>query len=395
MATPLDPPTPADRWSAIWQGTHRTAPPQETWRRLRPVLSRAGVTRVADVTSLDDLGLPVWQAVRPNAWNRPVARGTGVTHALARVSAAMGAVELRCAEEPSPRTTPAAPAEIAAELTYHWRDLPLLRANSLAPSTRIGWSPVEDLTRRTDTWAPTESIAFDLRVRSSWVPPTVRTAPEGLGAGNGLTEATLHGLLELVECHCAVTAGRLGDPWASAVAVMPDGSGTASETLAGCLRAGAVVEVADIAGELRVPAFAARVWSPTVPRWFAGVGAHPDADVALCRALTGAARSRLTAVAGVGDDSAPSHDLLTRLADTPAPRRRGPARARTVADLLGDPAQTSRGPRDLDADLDTLLELSARRDVTVLRADLTRPSYAIPVVRVLAPGLAFDSGARP
>src|SRR5690242_3809749 len=48
-------------------GTRRAVSPTETLRRIRPLLRPAGITRLADVTGLDWIGIPVYQAIRPNS----------------------------------------------------------------------------------------------------------------------------------------------------------------------------------------------------------------------------------------------------------------------------------------------------------------------------------------
>src|SRR6185437_4339032 len=48
-------------------GTHRTQAPAETFRTVKPFLEQAGVTRIADVTGLDNVGVPTTLAIRPNA----------------------------------------------------------------------------------------------------------------------------------------------------------------------------------------------------------------------------------------------------------------------------------------------------------------------------------------
>ena len=96
-------------------GSHRVCPPEETWERIAPLLPQAGITRLADVTRLDVVGLPVWQAVRPGSRNLSVSQGKGTTPAAARVSAAMESLELWHAEDLG-----ALPAVVmtAAEMAY-------------------------------------------------------------------------------------------------------------------------------------------------------------------------------------------------------------------------------------------------------------------------------------
>ena len=47
------------------RGTHRTVPPAETLARLKPLLPKMGITRLANVTGLDTIGIPVVMSVRP------------------------------------------------------------------------------------------------------------------------------------------------------------------------------------------------------------------------------------------------------------------------------------------------------------------------------------------
>src|SRR4051812_26986037 len=71
----------------VLAGTHRVRPPEETLRCIEPHFRRLGITRLADLTWLDDIGIPVYQAVRPNSYTLSVAQGKGLTPLLAKVSA--------------------------------------------------------------------------------------------------------------------------------------------------------------------------------------------------------------------------------------------------------------------------------------------------------------------
>src|SRR5688500_7273953 len=64
----------------------------------RAAAEQAGVTRLADVTRLDRIGLPVWQAVRPMSRALSVHQGKGATDADAQVGALLEAVESHAAE---------------------------------------------------------------------------------------------------------------------------------------------------------------------------------------------------------------------------------------------------------------------------------------------------------
>src|SRR5437868_6533309 len=79
-------------------GTERTVAPHETLRRVQPLLRSLGITRVADVTGLDRVGLPVVAVMRPNSRSISVSMGKGATPEAAEVSGIMEALEGHHAE---------------------------------------------------------------------------------------------------------------------------------------------------------------------------------------------------------------------------------------------------------------------------------------------------------
>jgi len=76
------------------RGTHRTSPPDETAARVAPLARQIGITRVGNVTGLDEIGIPVVIAVRPNSRSFSVSQGKGLNLMQARASALMEAMEL-------------------------------------------------------------------------------------------------------------------------------------------------------------------------------------------------------------------------------------------------------------------------------------------------------------
>jgi ribosomal protein S12 methylthiotransferase accessory factor len=128
-----------------------------------------------------------------------------------------------------------------------------------------------------------------------------------------------------------------------------------------------------------------------------GMGCHPTAGIALLRALTEAAQSRLTLIAGSRDDvfrdeyrenSGAIRFLRHQknLMKAGVPRR----------DFAGAPGcDFDTFNQDLDWLLGNLTRAGVRR---VIAIDLTRPEFGIPVVRVVVPRLESFSqipGYRP
>ncbi|OAP38556.1 hypothetical protein AU381_23670 [Sinorhizobium glycinis] len=92
---------------------HGTVPgdADERLRRIRPLCRRARITRLAELTGLDRLELPVVQAIRPAALSEVTSLGRGIALAEAAVGAVMESLERYYAEAIPPARTFLARAE--------------------------------------------------------------------------------------------------------------------------------------------------------------------------------------------------------------------------------------------------------------------------------------------
>src|SRR5262245_16449179 len=79
-------------------GTHRTIAPAATLDRLSRLFDAIGITRVANITGLDHVGIPVVVVCRPNSRSLAVAQGKGIDLVSAKVSGIMESVEQYHAE---------------------------------------------------------------------------------------------------------------------------------------------------------------------------------------------------------------------------------------------------------------------------------------------------------
>ena len=71
----------------VTSGTHRAASLRQTLARAWPVARAIGVTRLADVTGLDTVGIPVCAAIRPDGRSLSTSQGKGTSLVAAQVSA--------------------------------------------------------------------------------------------------------------------------------------------------------------------------------------------------------------------------------------------------------------------------------------------------------------------
>jgi ribosomal protein S12 methylthiotransferase accessory factor len=148
-------------------------------------------------------------------------------------------------------------------------------------------------------------------------------------------------------------------------------------------KTGAVVY--DVTCDTRVPVYVASLYDRRDRHVgvYGGYGAHLDPAVAMMRALTEAAQSRLTYIAGSRDDFFRHQHLAHRASDGEAAIRQIQDAPPTVR------AQTvSSATRSFEGDVHYLLR--RLRDVGLTQAvlvDLTHDEIGVPVARVIVPGL--------
>lgn len=149
-------------------------------------------------------------------------------------------------------------------------------------------------------------VPADLVRRRMWRdaprPDVFHVTSNGLAAGNTIEEATLHGLFEVIERDVLqrdyLGEGRrrtLIDP----LSVL---DGYCRGLVHRFLSVGMFLEITLVDSAYGIPVCAAYIWSEDYPLLFAGSGCHRDPHIALSRALTEAAQSRLTCIAGTRDD---------------------------------------------------------------------------------------------
>jgi ribosomal protein S12 methylthiotransferase accessory factor len=213
----------------------------------------------------------------------------------------------------------------------------------------------------------------------------------GLASGNHLLEAISHAICEIVERDAATLHAVRGPEDAASRRIDPrtvDDAGC-SEALDRIDRARMSVAIWDMTSDIGIPAFVCRIAErrqpPVVMAHDAeGMGCHPDRKVALLRALTEAAQSRLGVISGARDDTS-DWEYAQRMDQEAPPAPTSGLDGEAVRDFTAVPAFDSDS---LDADV--AWELAALRSAgisEVVAVDLTREEFGIPVVRVIVPGL--------
>jgi len=374
------------------RGTHRLAAPGETLARVRPLARRMGITRLGNITGLDRIGIPVAVAVRPNSRSVSVSQGKGVELPQAMASALMEACEGFHAEEIGPvRNT--AYRDLARSETVVDPATLCAGPRQFDTAAAISWVEGYDLLRGERCWVPAEIVHTDYTLPRP--DGYFLAGSNGLASGNHLTEAINAALYELVErdavalwtvrpvrprAACALDLTSVDDPDCRALLSRYEAAEIA-------------VKVWNVTTDIGIPAFLCEIRDLSggdlrEPTRFHGSGCHADRAIALARALTEAAQTRLTYIAGIRDDISPARyeadpdeDIYEALIDAVA-RETEPILFAALPNFATD---------DLAEDLRCALSrLSAVGIDQVIAVDLTRQDFMIPVVRLVIPGLEWD-----
>lgn len=374
------------------RGTHRTVAPAATARRVLELQGPLGITRVANVTGLDCIGIPVVMVCRPNARSLSVAQGKGVDLDSARASGLMECLELYHAERILH------PLKLATwnELRFSHdlitvEALPRISISTFTPDTALLWVGGSDLFSGRSLWLPYELVHTNYTLPLPSGSGCFVMSSNGLASGNHPLEAVSHALCEVVERDAAALF-RLNDLQAQAArrvdldSIVDEGCRALLERYA---RADIAVGVWDITSDVGLATFkcvildrgrsAFRSLGPVE-----GMGCHLVREVALSRALTEAAQGRLTLIAGSRDDN-----LRERYSDAQQDNLSERARERLAE---RGTRQFNRAPsvvnETLEEDVATILNYLSRAGIEqAVCVDLTKPEFGIPVVRVVVPGL--------
>lgn len=338
------------------------------------------MTRLADITRLDRVGLPVWQAVRPASRALSVHQGKGATHEEAQLGALLEAVESDAAE----RFEATGPIGTWSDLPKHERvthpsDFARTRTHDPTAHT-VRWARAQ----RADggiLWVPEDIVSLDF---TRGIGGPFERSSAGLATGSTLEEAKRSALLELIERDAVsrfealdfidrldfeVEPERITLDWVGEMLGTLDRHGLRLRVFAPPSPTAMPVIIAGISD----PSKRSRPYVGTV-----GHAAHPDPDMALFKAVSEALQSRLTFIAGSRDDCWPWDYEGT---------------SKGMVGSLAPPPVTGIDPLDFDAtpsgasDLRSIVHALAGLGVDQLAfLELAEPE-GFHVVRAFAPGL--------
>jgi ribosomal protein S12 methylthiotransferase accessory factor len=391
----------------------RSVPLEQTLALIPQLRARYGITRIAEITYLDRIGIPVMSAIVPHTPDEiSVYSGKGATRESARVGAVMEAVERQVT---AAANLPAVERDADAVLT------------ALNPDRHEWWPKGIQL----PVVSGVDLLSGDaIDVPQAWVQwpwlgehVIFGSSTNGLATGNSMAEAVYHAVCELVERHLwaighaqghlrprAMISRFVGRDLESNPVLVDDPSAAEIELPTGFAAVDALVERITRAGlmlQLRVvereplpilvlATIADRAGGPSAAH--TGQGCSWSPEHAAIRALTEAAQTRVSDFLGAREDVW-RHDEPTvpsggerRTFNVPYGRWHydAPSPVRTLQSFA------DRSTRDVAGDVALLAAALRRTDAgPVVIVDLSPPDLPLHVVRAIAPRLESPvSGIR-
>ena len=395
---------------------------EETLSTVFPVSSNIGITRLADITDMDILGIPNFSAVLPGTedyiW---VYSGKGSTRLEAKASALMESVERYC-------SLPSSNQKKMIQGSY--KDVSKV-SKTLHPSNVVepmlfeydeemimDFLPGYDLINNEQILVPTPLGLFRYSPKPPAVNPFAYHHTNGLASGNVLEEAICHSLCEVIERDATSLAelnasalpynalrtmtkylsdnGLEIDPIDSTEFVDDDSKfpdvdisninfKPASNLVKKFNDVKIPLIIKDITSPIGIPTFNASSieWISEDYGYLAeGHGTHPDARIALLRAITEVSQTRAANIQGARDDlrkisygNSNSDEKKT----WQFMKSKNSIQFSEIKSYVND---------DILDDIKLILSrLNSNGLTKAIVVDLTNPQIMIPVVRTIVPGL--------
>ncbi|MBN2109770.1 MAG: YcaO-related McrA-glycine thioamidation protein [Methanosarcinaceae archaeon] len=382
-----------DRSLSYIEGTQRVFDEKATLEKARASLKQVGVTRIAGITDLDRLGIPVFSTIRPSAAEGAISvySGKGSTEDQARISAMMESYE-RCLAERSGLNKDiteniAAPHAITTygEISQHGSAVApasLLISEPYSPDSLVEWILGWDLLKKEEVAVPANAVYHPYDAPGQTI-KLFRTNTNGLAAGNVMEEAILHGLLEVIERDALSTAEFNRNPEKEIILTEEDGENY--ELLRRFTDNDVDIRLWLLPHDTEIATVVAatddiRLKDPAL--LVMGAGSHLKPEIAIMRALTEAAQSRVVQIHGAREDT--EREKFIREIGYDRMKRMNrywyeQGTRITMAEIKdmsgGSPAEN----------VDTLLGQLKRIVDSAIVVDLSRQSIPVPVIRVVIP----------
>jgi ribosomal protein S12 methylthiotransferase accessory factor len=369
----------------------------------RAAAERAGLTRLADITGLEFLDLPVFQATRPDvllhhaSGQNTGAQGKGLRPAQARISATMESVENFCAEPKKLNLVRASfnglrRQKLVADPSRFTR---CLGVRPISRDEPLMWTEALSLRERVPVLIPAETVYYPFLAADYRCRMVFPCSTNGLASGSTYQEALIHGLYEVIERHY----WSLADSGRAVTSIVIDHERLCrSPEMKAAIRRLAeyepVVLALTVPGIANLPMF--RVLIRRDGQTYVGQGCSAEIETSFSRAASEAWQSLAGIASGSREDIASRREDLARRKRTPRARAAAPRRAqadlRSLDELRAD--MVDKRFAFLADEYRFVVEWLDRLGLRNLYAcNLSRRGVDLPVVKVVVPGLSMPREA--
>ena len=374
-----------------FKGTHRVIAPNKTIEINQDKLKTAGITRIADITDLDRIGLPIYTAIRPTAEKGGVSiyGGKGISKDHAKASAMMEGFERYSAErQNSDETIKASLPEISKFGEYiepKSLNLPKELEKKGIDDLKLEWSLAHDLISDKEYYIPTNAI-FHPYTHENEVASLFKSNTNGLASGNILEESILHGMFEVIE-RDAWSIFELTHKNYAQIDVESIESNIILDIIDKFESEGIKIKLMDFTADIKIPTIAASA-DDTITKdaglLTLGMGTHLDPEVAILRALTEVAQSRATQINGAREDTVRAD--FAREAGYERMKRINKYYFKEEENKISLKDIENKSTSSITKDIEIVKEELMANDIEkILYVDLTRPEIDVSVVRIIIP----------
>ena len=374
-----------------FKGTHRVIAPSETIEINQDKLKAAGITRIADITDLDRIGLPIYTAIRPTAEEGAVSiyGGKGISKDHAKASAMMEGFERYSSERKDYDETITATLPEIEELGEYINpkslNLPKELEKRDISNLNLEWSRSKDIISGKEYYIPTNAI-FHPYTHESNINNLFKSNTNGLASGNILEEAILHGMFEVIE-RDAWSIFELTHKNYAQIDLDSIESEIITDIINKFESEGIKIKLMDFTADIKIPTIAASA-DDTITKdaglLTLGMGTHLDPEVAILRALTEVAQSRATQINGAREDTVRAD--FSREAGYERMKRINKYYFKQEENQVKLSDIENKSTSSITKDIEIVKnELIANDIEKILYVDLTRPELDVSVVRVVIP----------
>lgn len=368
-------------------------PEDEAWTLAWEESRKIGVTRIADITGYDRVGIPVYNSIKPTTSGSSVQHGKGLTRMASKISALMESLERFNSVNPDIKAFEATYDEVARDMAViPFERLLHIKGALLRKDMPILWTVGWDLANQVETAAPLAMVELAGKRSQNRTFRTghMQASSNGLAAGFHLLEAISQALLEIIErdgitCH-TFKSGSLNLPvpekWIDHESIPYPEVGELVETF---INAGITPHLYDCTTDIGIPVYNCFLFDNREPEYMCvhGMGAGLRSRDAMVRALTESAQSRAVFNAGCRDLLFREEFEITSCSSSQSVFRVARKQKKYTFDPENEIEETNDYSQQIRYYIDRLKSVGLGQ---VLAFPLVPETETIQVVRVIVPG---------